>query len=99
MGYGMFRLCTDRTLSAQMDKQLRDYILSLSIGADEPVWVEAHPVTMTTSERPHIVLLSPPDDPAVALVSLYGYRFRVELGLQAELTRRSSSSAKSTVPG
>ena len=85
VGYSMFRLCTGRTLSAQIDKQLRDYVLGLSNGADEPVWVEPHPVTMTTSDRPHIVLLSPTGDPAVALVSLYGYRFRVELGHGAEL--------------
>ena len=42
---------------------------------------------MKTSQTPHAVLLSPPNDPLAAFVRLYAHRFRVELGPQATLPK------------
>jgi hypothetical protein len=38
------------------------------------------PVTSTTSEDPHYIVLLPAHDRSAVFVSLYGFNFRVELG-------------------
>ena len=49
-------------------------------GSEEP-----NSPTTTTSDNPHYVLLSPAHDPQAAIVCLYGFKFRVEIGSQGEL--------------
>jgi hypothetical protein len=54
---------------------------------DEPVFEAPNPVTTTTSNNPHYIVLSPAHDPQSAVVSLYGFVFRIELGPQGKLSK------------
>jgi hypothetical protein len=83
--YGLFRTISGRSLDPEHDLYLRRYILGLVDGIEEPVSIEPDPIFTTTSEKPHVVLLSPPHDPQGAIVSLYDYRFRVDLGVAGVL--------------
>jgi hypothetical protein len=83
--YGLFRTIAGRSLDPEYDLYLRRYILGLVDGIEEPVSIEPDPLSTTTSEKPHAVLLSPPHDPQGAIVSFYDYRFRVDLGMAGAL--------------
>jgi len=85
IGYGLFRIVTGRSLEAERDSLMRSYILGLADSKDEPVSIEPIPLNFTTSDKPHCVTLSPAQDRQAILVSLYGHRFRVELGPEGEL--------------
>jgi hypothetical protein len=80
----MYRLSASRTPPLR-DKQIRDYVLGLLEKPEEPVWIEPQPAAKTNSGEPHLILLSPRHDPEAVLVSLFGYRFRVDLGPNAGL--------------
>ena len=85
VAYGLFTTVTNRSLDADHDLYLRQYILGLWDSMEEPVSEEPDSPTTTTSDNPHYVLLSPAHDPHAAVVCLYGFKFRVELGSQGEL--------------
>jgi len=85
IGYGLFRIVTGRSLEAERDSMMRRYILGLMDSKDEPVSIEPIPLNITTSDKPHSVTLSPAHDRQAILISLYGHRFRVELGPAGEL--------------
>jgi hypothetical protein len=44
------------------------------------------PLTTTTSSEPHCVVFSSDHDPQAAIVSLYGYAFRIDLGPGSKLS-------------
>ncbi len=85
IAYALFRIHTGMALSLESDRYTRDYVLGLTSGEKEPVWVEPHPSNITTSDKPHVIVLSPAWDRESVLIKLYGYRFRVHLGLDAVL--------------
>lgn len=85
IAYGLLRIGANKCIDAARDAQLREYVLGRSVPAEEPVSVEPFPTAFTTSGKPHSIVLSPPHDANAAVVSLYGLRFRVELGPSAVL--------------
>jgi len=87
IAYGMLRIGANKCTDVARDAELREYILGRSAPDEEPVAEEPPPTTFTTSNKPHSVLLSPPYDRNAAVVSLYGLRFRVELGPSAALPK------------
>ena len=85
IAYGLLRVRANKCIGSARDVELRGYILGRSVPGEEPVSVETPPTAFTTSEKAHSIVLSPPHDPNAAVVSLYGLRFRVELGPSAGL--------------
>lgn len=87
IGYALFRALTNRRLETRDDERMRHYILGTMASPDEPVSISPFPETSTTSDAPHYIVLSPEHDSSAAIVSLYGFSFRVELGPTAVLRR------------
>jgi hypothetical protein len=85
VAYGLFVTVANGSLGTERDGYLRHYILGLLNSQDEPVLEGPHPLATTTSKEPHYVVLSPAHDPQSAVVSLYGFVFRVELGPEGKL--------------
>jgi hypothetical protein len=86
VAYGLFAAVTNGALESDHDAYLRRYILGLLDSTDEPVCEGPMPLTTTTSNEPHHVVFSPDYDPQSAIVSLYGYAFRIELGPRSKLS-------------
>jgi hypothetical protein len=78
--YGLFRNLVDRSLGQELDLNIRRYILGLTDSIEEPVFIEPDLLNTITSEAPHFIVLSPVHDREASIVSLYGFRFRVQLG-------------------
>jgi hypothetical protein len=87
IGYALFRAITNRRMETRDDERMRRYILGTEKSPDEPVSIVPFPNTSTTSEDPHYIVLSPQHDRSAALVNLYGFNFRVELGPVAVLAQ------------
>jgi hypothetical protein len=87
IGYALFRAVTKRRMETRDDERMRHYILGTMASPDEPVSISPFPETSTTSDAPHYIVLSPGHDSSAAIVSLYGFNFRVELGPTAVLRR------------
>jgi len=85
IAYGFFRAVANGSLGANYDRLLREYILGLVASHDEPVFEGPNLLTTATSNDPHYVVLSPRRDPQAAIVSLYGFLFRIELGPEGTL--------------
>ena len=86
IAYGLFRVVTGRCLEPERDRSIRRYILGLTDSSVEPVFTEPIPVNPTTSDEPHCILLSPPNDRQSVFLSFYScHRYRVELGPEGEL--------------
>ncbi|MHB8391555.1 MAG: HNH endonuclease [Acidobacteriaceae bacterium] len=85
IGYALFSTVTKRKMEAGEDERMRRYILGTETFLDEPVSIAPDPITFTTSDDPHYIVLSPAHDRSTAFVSLYGFDFRVELGASAVL--------------
>jgi len=78
---GLFRLASAMELDQHRDRELRAYILGLVDQESEPVMEAPESFAPTTGGTPyHQVVLGPPHDPEAAIVRLYGYGFRVDLG-------------------
>jgi hypothetical protein len=80
IAYGFFKTVADGSLDANHDLRLRDYILGKAASSNEPVSEGPNLLTTTTSNAPHYVVLSPQRDMQAAMVSFYGFLFRIELG-------------------
>lgn len=80
VAYGLFTTVAAGSLDSDHDTYLRHYILGLQDSTDEPVSEGPMPLTTTTSNKPHYVVFSPTHDRQSAIVDLYGYTFRIELG-------------------
>ena len=80
IGYALFCNITKRKIHTLDDERMRSSILGAETSPDEPVSIAPDPTTWTTSNDPHFVLLSPAHDRTAALVNLYCFSFRVELG-------------------
>ena len=87
VAYGLFATVANGSLDSDHDVYLRHYILGLLDSTDEPVFEGPTPLTTTTSNKPHFVIFSPGHDPQSAIVSLYGYIFRIELGPRSKLSK------------
>jgi hypothetical protein len=85
IAYALFAIVSDRSLEGTWDQYLRKYILGQAPTEDEPVSEEPDQLTRTTNDEPHYVLLSPAHDRTAAVVCLYTFKFRVELGEGSEL--------------
>ena len=85
IAYGFYVLLSACSLQREHDHQLRHYILGLGKSEDEPVLQSEWPENWVTSDKPHYVLISPQFDRDAAIVSLYGWHFRVDLGPGAAL--------------
>ena len=85
VAYGLLATVAGGSLGSDQDAHLRHYILGLLDSTDEPVSEGPMPLTTTTSNKPHYVVFSPAHDPQSAIVSLYGYTFRIELGSRSKL--------------
>ena len=86
VAYGLFATVTNGSLGSGHDAYLRRYILGFLDSTDEPVFEGPTPLTTTTSNEPHYVVFSPDHDPQSAVVSFYGYAFRIDLGPQSKLS-------------
>jgi hypothetical protein len=86
VAYGLFATVTSGSLDRDHDEYLRRYILGLLDSTDEPVFEGPMTLTTTTSNKPHCVVFSPEHDPQSAIVSLYGFVFRIELGPRSKLS-------------
>ncbi len=86
VAYGLFATVTNGSLESDHDAYLRHYILGLLDSTDEPVFEGPTLLTTTTSNKPHYVVFLPDHDPQSAIVSLYGYAFRIELSPQSKLS-------------
>jgi hypothetical protein len=87
VAFGLFATVANGSLDSDRDVYLRHYILGQLDSTDEPVFEAPNPVTTTTSNNPHYIVLSPAHDPQSAVVSLYGFVFRIELGPQGKLSK------------
>jgi hypothetical protein len=85
VAYGLFKVVTNRSLGTERETNMRQYILGLSALSNEPVSTGPMLLNTTTSDAPHIVVISPPHDLEAAIVSLYGFKFRVEFGPDGKL--------------
>ena len=85
VAYGLFATVVDGSIESDYDVYLRHYILGLLDSTDEPVFEGPIPLTTTTSNKPHFVIFLPGHDSHSAIVSLYGYIFRIELGPRSTL--------------
>jgi hypothetical protein len=83
IAYGLFIHFSSHSLDEAQDVLLRQYVLGLSESESEPVSVSPWPEPMVTSDSPHYVVLSPANDQEAAIVCIYGFAFRVELGVAA----------------
>ncbi len=86
IAYALFISVAKGSIDPDQDALLRNYVLGFSNSPDEPVVEGQSPLTTTTSSSPHYFLLSPSHDPRCAVVSLYGFTFRIELGSLANLS-------------
>lgn len=82
-----FRDSRSGSRDSDHDAYLRHYILGLLDSTDEPVSEGPMPLITTTSNKPHYVVFSPAHDPQSAIVNLYGYTFRIELGPGTKLPK------------
>lgn len=81
IAYGLFLLASENELDERRDSDLRAYILGLEGDKPEPVTEAPESFRFTTGDTPfHQVVLGPRHDPKAAIVRLYGYAFRVDLG-------------------
>ncbi len=81
IGYGLFLLASSIELAQDRDCELRKYILGDMDKEFEPVMEAPESLAFTTGGTPyHQVILGPPHDVEAAIVRLYGYGFRVDLG-------------------
>jgi hypothetical protein len=81
IAYGLFLLSSGNELDHTRDGDLRAYVLGLEGEKPEPVTEAPESFRFTTGDTPyHQVVLGPPHDPEAAIVRLYGYAFRVDLG-------------------
>jgi hypothetical protein len=87
VGYALFCTVARKRMEAGEDERMRRYILGLVTSPDEPVSIAADLTTLTTSNDPHYIVLSPAYDRSAAFVSLYGWDFRVELGSAGVLAK------------
>lgn len=87
IAYGFFKTAANGSLGAKHDRLMRDYILGVSDSPDEPVFEGPNSLTTITTSSPHYILLSPRNDPQSAIVSLYGFLFRIELGSRETLPK------------
>jgi len=83
--YGIFIKFADGTLDDERDAYFRNYILGAIDSDDEPVYEAPIPLTITTSNAPHRILLSPEHDRKSGFVSLYNHFFRIEFGPRGAL--------------
>ena len=86
IAYALFTSVAKGTIGVDHDALLRNYVLGLSNSPDEPVVEGQSPLATTTSSTPHYFLLSPFQYPQCAVVNLYGFAFRIELGSLANLS-------------
>jgi hypothetical protein len=83
IAYGLFLLLSGVELDRDQDSKLRAYILGSDV-EPEPVMEAPESFAVTTGDATcHQVILGPPHDVEAAIVRLYGYGFRVELGSAA----------------
>jgi hypothetical protein len=81
IAYGLFLLLSGSELDERRDSDLRAYVLGLEGEKPEPVTEAPESFRFTTGGTPyHQVVLGPPHDREAAIVRLYGYAFRVDLG-------------------
>jgi hypothetical protein len=81
IAYGLFRLATKLELDRDTDLKLRTYILGEAGGESEPVAEAPETFPLVTGNTPyHFVIFGRRHDPEGAVVRLYGYGFRVNLG-------------------
>jgi hypothetical protein len=81
IAYGLFLISSGNGLNQPRDGDLRAYVLGLKGEKPEPVTEAPETFRFTTGETPyHQVVLGPPHDPEAAIVRVYGYAFRVDLG-------------------
>jgi hypothetical protein len=84
IAYGLFLLASGLELDEDRDRELRAYVLGLADPAIEPVAEAPESFALTTGDTPfHQVIFGPPHDLEAAIVRLYGYGFRVDLGSAA----------------
>jgi hypothetical protein len=86
VAYALFARLSGRALERPWDDHLRKYILGQVTMEDEPVSEEPDHLTSTTTNEPHYFILSPSHDRTAAVVCLYGFRFRVDLGEGSDLS-------------
>jgi hypothetical protein len=87
IAYTLFAILSGHPLERRSDPLMRRYILDLprQVNGFGPVSAAPEPATSTTSDEPHFVVLSPAHDRAAAVVCLYGFKFRVDLGEGSQL--------------
>ena len=82
IGYGLFRAISGQRLRADLDEEMRQFILGRRDSEDEPVKEESERGTYTTNQDPHCVVISSEPDGLKAFVRLYGVHLRVDLGME-----------------
>jgi hypothetical protein len=88
IAYGLFLLLSGTELDRDQDCKLRAYILGSDV-EPEPVMEAPESFAVTTgSAAYHEVIFGPSHDVEAAIVRLYGYAFRVELGSAARRLSR-----------
>jgi hypothetical protein len=81
IAYGLFLFVSGEELDQPRDGELRAYIRGFEDKKPEPVTEAPESFVPTTGGTPyHEVILGPPHDLEAAIVRLYGYGFRVDLG-------------------
>jgi HNH endonuclease len=80
IGYGIFRALSGEALERDLDEEMRQYILGNFNSEDETVKEGPERGTFTTTGDPHRVVISSGADGTKAIVCLYGFHFRVDLG-------------------
>lgn len=81
IAYGVFLISSGNELDPPRDNDLRAYVLGAEDEKPEPVTEAPESFRFTTGDTPyHQVVLGSPHDPEAAIVRLYGYAFRVDLG-------------------
>jgi hypothetical protein len=69
-------------LQADLDEEMRQFILGNRDSEDEPVKEEPERGTFTTNADPHCVVISSEPDGLKTFVRLYGLHLRVDLGMR-----------------
>ena len=89
IAYGLFLLASGLELDEDRDRELRAYVLGLADPEIEPVAEAPESFALTTGATPyHQVIFGHPHDLEAAIVRLYGYSFRVDLGRAARRLSR-----------
>jgi hypothetical protein len=79
IGYGLLRALSGECLQADLDEEMRQFILGNRDSEDEPVKEEPECGTFTTNANPHCLVISSEPDVLKAFVRLYGLHLRVDL--------------------